>query len=527
MSFPITSSLFYTVSIFIVSLYVEGIAAQLVAIPKTPQNAKVRSLDPTRALSSYKIDTWTVKNGLPVAGADGICQTDDGFLWLRSWNSITRFDGRRFQTFRDIPALKHPNSSVGGIVAGRGNRLWCVCFSLDTVFLCKLQSGQWQTFSLGTIKDQFRFTVLPDKHSAEVLWMIMDEKLVRFENGKTMPILSNVQGWSSSTFSAIAQDSGGNLYAAGNLKTTKGTVENILYCLHNARVVKTYTQAMGLISDPYYQIDFWREFLLETHGTDVWIVNTAYVKGKIISTIQRLRNGRVETLAEVPEDELIVGISMSPEGVLYLQPYGSGIYRYFDGQLDNLNREEVEKGKISHAINTCLVVDKEGALWTCTGSRLSRIRNDRFAHVDKTNGLPENTLSYSPVMKGQDSLLFASNSGIIVMHKGRISTVRRKDGLLTDTVRVLAKDSSGQVWIGLSGGLHVLQNGKLRSFTKKDGLVNDTIRDIMTDTFGRVWIGSQRGIQVYQPSTKRLHTLFKTSKNALDLLFLSCVDKSQ
>lgn len=57
---------------------------------------RVSALDPIRAVTQYGHRSWSDRTGLPGQAVYDIAQTPDGYLWLRTGNSLARFDGARF-----------------------------------------------------------------------------------------------------------------------------------------------------------------------------------------------------------------------------------------------------------------------------------------------------------------------------------------------------------------------------------------------------------------------------------------------
>ena len=51
------------------------------------------------AAAQYRIDSWTINNGLPQNGIHNLWQTRDGYLWLTTVAGLVRFDGVRFTVF--------------------------------------------------------------------------------------------------------------------------------------------------------------------------------------------------------------------------------------------------------------------------------------------------------------------------------------------------------------------------------------------------------------------------------------------
>src|SRR4051812_11249054 len=56
---------------------------------------------------SYRIRSWKAEDGLPQNSVTSILQTRDGYLWLGTFNGLTRFDGVQFtvQVPENTPGL--------------------------------------------------------------------------------------------------------------------------------------------------------------------------------------------------------------------------------------------------------------------------------------------------------------------------------------------------------------------------------------------------------------------------------------
>ena len=64
-------------------------------------------------------------------------------------------------------------------------------------------------------------------------------------------------------------------------------------------------------------------------------------------------------------------------------------------------------------------------------------------------------------------------------------------------VKALLADPRGPVWIGTSGGgLGCFKNGQLMFLRKKDGLVNDSVTAVFADQEGSLWVGTREGLSL-------------------------------
>ncbi len=52
-----------------------------------------------RYLPEYQFDRWTTDDGLPQNAINAILQTQDGYLWLATFDGLVRFDGLQFTVF--------------------------------------------------------------------------------------------------------------------------------------------------------------------------------------------------------------------------------------------------------------------------------------------------------------------------------------------------------------------------------------------------------------------------------------------
>ena len=92
-----------------------------------------------KPLSAFYRETWTTRQGLPHNQINAIAQTQDGYLWLGTWEGLVRYNGLEFQVFdrANTPELKDNGirsvrasedgavvigTSRGGVTVKRGDR---------------------------------------------------------------------------------------------------------------------------------------------------------------------------------------------------------------------------------------------------------------------------------------------------------------------------------------------------------------------------------------------------------------------
>ncbi len=166
------------------------------------------------------------------------------------------------------------------------------------------------------------------------------------------------------------------------------------------------------------------------------------------------------TINRPGDDEPVIAMTEGPDGTLWIGTYGAGLLRFTEGRFRSCPLDAAgHPGPVRS-----LLFDPEGGLW---------IAADGLFHVAGA-ALPEST-SADPVP----------------LPARRWS---REDGLPSDAVRTLFRDSRGELWIGTEAGLARMGRGGLTAFTRDHGLPDGVISQILEDASGRLWFGSNRGI---------------------------------
>lgn len=139
----------------------------------------------------------------------------------------------------------------------------------------------------------------------------------------------------------------------------------------------------------------------------------------------------------------------------------------------------------NYPIATCNVIrnlnqDNKGRIWIAT--------NNGLVIFDPDKGMPDNYIFTR----------YVKTPGDIT-------------GLGNNSVQVIHKDRSGQMWVGTFGGGLYKQlpdvNGRLqfKFYTKANGLPNDIILGMVDDAKGNLWIATENGLSRYDPKTEQFN----------------------
>ncbi len=87
------------------------------------------------------------------------------------------------------------------------------------------------------------------------------------------------------------------------------------------------------------------------------------------------------------------------------------------------------------------------------------------------------------------------------VRQGQWHTFTSIDGLLRGSIRSMAQDAQGYLWIASFSGLCRYDGRTFTTFTTKDGLPDDRIQSVFVDREGILWIGTYSGLVRYDGET--------------------------
>ncbi|MGL4913687.1 MAG: ligand-binding sensor domain-containing protein [Romboutsia sp.] len=184
---------------------------------------------------------------------------------------------------------------------------------------------------------------------------------------------------------------------------------------------------------------------------------------------------------------------------------------------DGVNKIDKEKGIITvynKEDGVCednirsLLLDSRGLLWIGTSDGVSILNTKNEKIFDITDKLKENNIDklYARVIyEDKDGIYWIGcfvDEGLIKLdpNEKTITKYKNKENdkrtISSDTVRSIAEDKNGDLWIGTSYGLNKL-NKKSESFTRyttQDGLANNIVYGILVDDENNIWSSTNKGI---------------------------------
>lgn len=514
--------------------------------PVFSQN-KPLTLDPTKEITQYEHTVWQSKDGLLQNSVTAILQSSDGYLWLGTYDGVSRFDGSDFTNFEQQNSKILKNSYIYSLFQSKDNTIW---IGTANAGLVAYKNGHFTNFMAdGKLPFPTIKTIAQDSNGA--IWLgASGTGIVKYKKGKytiyhpegakrvnCIWVRRNHQIWfgtqdsgvliyQNGKFTRLTRKNGLNtnrirtLFEDQSGKMWIGTAGGGLNIFHKGQIVRTITRKNGLTSNIIYS------FIIDKEGTK-WVGTMGGGLDRIVhnkithfTTFQGLSNDAVGSLFE------------DKEGDLWIGTLGGGLNKLRDGKFTTFTTRE----GLSNDFIWTVCSGPNNEMWIGTNGGGINILHNKLVHViDTSNGLSGNYVrsiyrvhngnmwigTYNGIdiiskrkiirkLKVKNGLssnkIFAINEdrhnniwigtthGLDRIHKGHIKTYTTKNGLAGNDIRTLYIDHNDRLWIGTkSGGISVYSNGKFKNFSQKDGLPSNGIISVFQDQNGTIWIGTFLG----------------------------------
>ena len=168
-------------------------------------HARQKVLDPTKSISQYSLKVWTTDDGLPSISLTDIVQADSQYIWIATYNGLSRFDGVNFTNY-SIDNVKEMHSNAITTLEYHQQALWIGTHK----GILKYQNGIFSE-EIGLLELQEASIEKLAFDSEDRLWIgTTSEGLYVYDRGKLTklrhPILDKSQ------INAITEDKSGTIW---------------------------------------------------------------------------------------------------------------------------------------------------------------------------------------------------------------------------------------------------------------------------------------------------------------------------
>ncbi len=185
------------------------------------------------------------------------------------------------------------------------------------------------------------------------------------------------------------------------------------------------------------------------------------------------------------------------------------------GQFPFTRSLDVRSGRSAPRI-TCLVQDRDGAIWTGSDVGLLRTDGDQVDAIWRSE--PDKVVALAE--RGND-ILAMSSSGVLLRCDGfGCDTLVRDTSWVRAPVRAMASDEQGNLWLAtFGGGLHRVGTESRSIIGTREGLPDVHVNDLAILKDGRVVVATDQGIALI--ANERVVRVFEQGNGAPDNLVLS------
>ena len=461
---------------------VSGIAVALLVIC-VPLRVATAALHHTLDEFGYLETVYDNSNGLDSSAANDVVQTRDGFVWIGTYNGLTRYDGSSF--------YQYPVSSGIYSVAN------LYVSNKDELYVGTNDSG------IAMYKEgKFQFWQLKDGLSSNTIRDIT-------ENSKGLMFIGTTEGLSFKDRDNYITREGDTRLANKYIKELHPAPGNRVCGLTQNGDMFVY---QGRDLESFFPADTFSFGNVVAVEPNVFSENQYWVgtTGDKVAQIS-IENGTVRVLKLLTMEgrHTVNDILLRADGILLIATEnGVG---YFD-MLDNFH--VIDKMQFNNSVDN-IMVDYEGNMWF-SSSRMgvAKLTSNSFRNLFAIAGISPRVVN--SVLKHQGITYVATDRGLVTLKGDKPIATPLSELLKTTRTRHVIVDSKGNLWIATYSKLGLLkynpETGAMRGFTRREGLPHERSRVIMESSDGSIYVGTRDGLALIR--NDKVEKTF-TTKNGL------------
>ncbi|OFY86135.1 MAG: hypothetical protein A3F72_06695 [Bacteroidetes bacterium RIFCSPLOWO2_12_FULL_35_15] len=409
----------------------------------------------------YTVQIWNTENGLPQNSINDITQTNDGYIWLATFDGLVRFDGLKFQIYNTSTTSELKSNSIKKLFSDNQNGLWIIT---TEGALISYSNTVFKTYDLPA-KVKYNSNTLAEWAQNSVLVVCDNNKIYKVSQHdiQEFKIPENIQ-----TINSIQTKYGDQLYIASNngLHAYLNKTWNTYFLLKGKNIFSLYkTPNADILANAQNQL-----YLIQTQNCE------SYEIPILLDVLTEY------TLGFNEKKQLCV---LTNNGIL-------------TAENDQIKTTTIQNGLSSNDI-TSVFVDKQNNFWVGTSNGgLNKLKTKLFKVLSKEDGMQGDGITSIIETKNKGIIIGNSCAGISqYVHSKFIKQSWIPDGFC---IWSLLEDDTENEWLGIYGsGVFVYsKNGILKNYDKSDGLIDGVVFSIFQDSKKIVWIGTNTGLCYYK-----------------------------
>ena len=502
----------------------------------------------------------STEQGLPQSTVNVVLQDSHGFIWIGTYDGLTRYDGYNFVNFKNDPLDPNSlsNNIVVSIIEDKQGYLW-IGTAQNGVNRFDSKSGEFTRFlskhdDFDSLSDPQVNIIHQDPDGR--IWVGTNRGLNLFLPEKQAFAhfyhnpLDN-QSLPSGPIVDIINDGNGNLWIASTDYLSHFNVEqqvfysykknsspkqiNTLY-LDNDNSLWVGTRLDGLYhlspdKENFQQYQFEKSnpaslsnndirAILRVRSGDLWIGTEEgglNIRRKGAQEFLHFERNSADRHSLSIND--IWSLFQDSSGLIWVGTAGGGVNTTmsFENRLSRLTHAPQKVDSLSHEFVWDIEEDPQGNIWFATLNGLDRYspETDNFKHFTQYKDQANQTISnriQTFTFDQQGKIWFGNQQGQVAVYDKEDKTTRLiqrenfpHDYVSYNRIRMIDKDRFGNIWVGTDDGLLQIDALTLEimndfNFVEQGQLGQSVVRTMLQDENGIIWFGTwDKGLQRYDP----------------------------
>lgn len=414
--------------------------------------------------SAFIVDSWDVEKGLPDSEAVAVLQTKDGYLWIGTLHGLARFDGNKFTIFNQANTPDLNSDRIVFLFEDSASNLWV---GTDAGGLLAIRNGFIKTFDVPARAGKI---VYAQQQAGDDILFAAENGFINYHDGKITFYPPNFAAPYLSKLLVPSKTGGLWHLAGGSVQLWKDNHPE-----HDFGDSPWGSADVGATLEDQHT-----NLIVGTRGAGVFMLN-AGGHWQNISTNQGLSSVYVLSLCEDDEGNLWVGTD------------GGGLNRI---KRKLFNTPSALSPKDAQSLSP----DADGGFWTAFNAA-------GISHLDENGsaqnfGIGQASNAWTVLVTRQQQIFAGTrglhDEGLFEFEQNRfvpVNDARTRD----QQIFVLSEDRDGKIWVGAQRGLGNFDGQKWRWFTTRDGLSENSVRAIAQDANGNLWVGTENhGLNVFK-----------------------------
>lgn len=417
----------------------------------------------------YTLTTWDTDAGSPFIAVTAVTQTNDGYLWLGSYEGLARFDGIRF--VHQVKAVAPFESElVLSMVVDPAGDLWIG----TSIGIWRRRDMEWEQFKPESgLLDGLVYSIACDSQGE--IMALAGRKIVRW-NGTAFEEFPPTGIPSSFSQHNCFFDSKDRLWVRG--RANLSVFENGAW--RTIRKIERGNRAQQLLGAG------------PARDGGIWLAENSVInhiqEDRIVATKPRIPNHSEDEVTLWEDADGNLWEAGEKNGLVIHQPDGDHLIC------------TIEEGLSNNAILS-IGQDREGNVWLGSdGGGIARVRpRSVIAHADRSQ-LPQQVIN-SVAQIDRDKLLVGTHGGgVMIFEDGNFGKPLQTDGNLglseLSWVQAIEVAGDGSIWLGsYQTGVYHLGEEQNRQWTFRE-LGGRHVYALHLDRQNQIWVGHEHGLTI-------------------------------